>query len=49
MKVYGLPSGQALARQNDMALACGSGSGHIIPAFQALALGHSINLHIVLS
>ena len=46
-KVYGLPSGQGLDRWNDMALACGS--GHIIPAVQALALGQSMNLHSALS
>ena len=35
MKVYGLPSGQGMDCQNDMALACSS--GHILPAVQALA------------
>ena len=50
MKVYGLPSGQGLDRRSDMALACGSrGSGHIISAVQALALGLSITLHSALS
>ena len=43
MKVYGLPSGQGLDPRNVIALACGSGD--IIPAFQALAQGQSINLH----
>ena len=47
MKVYGLPSDQGLDRRNDMALACGS--GHIIPAVQAMALGQSINRHSALS
>ena len=43
MKVYGLPEGQGLDRQNDMARA--TGEGHIIPTVQAVALGQSINLH----
>ena len=42
MEVYGLPSGQGLDRRYVMALDCGS--GHIIPAVQALVLGQSINL-----